>query len=198
MRYCCKKGVIRMKYHYFETLEQLCDSVVTVVSMACGEKAADPKTVCELRRRCDRQICELEDALFSDFLPPLERENIAACAHCLSRVIDRAADLASSIVSMPSSSRADEEQKICIRLCEVLHDDIALLKEIRKPSEMPSHRAFRALLAKGRSAHADALAKIGAGALPRSYANSIILCAKLRSELARSYDELLEIMLNNI
>ena len=189
------------KFRYFESLEELSNTALQAVKLSCKSKGCTKKEKQELsaiRLSADKCVCELEDALFADFLPPLERDSIAACAHCLSRVFDRAADLASSIVSMPSSSRADEEQKICIRLCEVLHDDIALLKKIRKPSEMPSHRAFRALLAKGRSAHADALAKIGAGALPRSYANSIILCAKLRSELARSYDELLEIMLNNI
>ncbi len=189
------------KFRYFESLEELSNSALQAVRLSCKSKGCTKKEKEELssiRLSADKCVCELEDALFADFLPPLERDSIAACAHCISRVIDRASDLASSILSMPSGSRADEEQKICIRLCEVLHADIALLKKIRKPSEMPSHRAFRALLAKGRSAHADTLSKISAGALPRSCANSIILCAKLRSELARSYDELLEIMLNNI
>jgi hypothetical protein len=189
------------KFRYFEALEELSDSVVQAVRISCKSKGCTKKGKEELssiRLSADKCVCELEDALFADFLPPLERDNIAACAHCLSRVIDRASDLAASIVCLPSNLRCDEEEKICIRLSELLHEDIALLRKIRKPSEMPSHRAFRALLAKGRNAHADALAKIGSGYLPRNAANSIILCAKLRSELARSYDELLEIMLNNI
>ena len=189
------------KFRYFESLEELSDSAVQAVRISCKSKGCTKKEKEELssiRLSADKCVCELEEALFADFLPPLERDNIAACAHCLSRVIDRASDLASSIVCMPSNSRYDEEQKICIRLCEALHEDIGLLKKIRKPSEMPSHRAFRALLAKGRNAHAEALSKISTGILPRNTANSIILCAKLRAELARSYDELLEIMLNNI
>ncbi|MBE6549722.1 MAG: hypothetical protein E7670_04760 [Ruminococcaceae bacterium] len=189
------------KFRYFESLEELSNSALQAVQLSCKSKGCTKKEKEELssiRLSADKCVCELEDALFADFLPPLERDSIAACAHCLSRVIDRAADLASSIVYIPTNSHYDEEPKICIRLCETLHADIALLKKIRKPSEMPSHRAFRALLAKGRNAHTKALAKISSGVLPRSTANSIILCAKLRSELARSYDELLEIMLNNI
>lgn len=189
------------KFRYFESLEELSDSAVQAVRISCQSKGCTKKekeALSSIRLSADKCVCELEDALFADFLPPLERDNIAACAHCLSRVIDRASDLAAAVVCLPKNSIYSEEPKICIRLCEALHEDIALLKKIRKPSEMPSHRAFRALLAKGRSAHAEALSKISAGSLPRNTANSIILCAKLRAELARSYDELLEIMLNNI
>lgn len=190
------------KFHYFEALEELSFSVVEAVRISCKSKCRTEKEKKELsaiRISADKCVCELEEALFADFLPPLERDSIAACAHCLSRVIDRAIDLEAYVFSLSSSAlRYDEEQKICIRLSELLHEDITLLKKIRKPSEMPSHRAFRALLAKGRSAHSEALSKISTGTLPRSAANHIILCAKLRTELARSYDELLEIMLNNI
>ena len=59
-----------VKYNYFDTLEQLSDRVVRVVTMACGDAGADSKIISELRKDCDRQICSLEDALFSDFLPP--------------------------------------------------------------------------------------------------------------------------------
>lgn len=189
------------KIRYFDSLEELSDSALQAVRISCKSKGCTKKEKEELsaiRLSADKCVCELEDALFADFLPPLERDSIAACAHCLSRVIDRASDLAMSIVCLPTNSNCDEEQKICIRLCETLHEDIDLLKKIRKPNVMPSHRAFRALLTKGRIAHTEALSKISAGSLPRNMANSIILCAKLRTELARSYDELLEIMLNNI
>lgn len=191
------------KFRYFESLEELSDSAVRAVRISCKSKGCTEKDKNELssiRLSADKCVCELEDALFADFLPPLERDGIAACAHCLSRVIDRASDLAASTVRLPLSysGKGDEEQRICIKLSEQLHEDIALLKKIRKPSEMPSHRAFRALLAKGRAAHFDAMSKISTGSLPRGFANSVILCAKLRTELARSYDELVEIMLNNI
>ena len=170
---------------------------ISCKSKGCVEK--DKEEISTIRLSADKCVCELEDALFADFLPPLERDGIAACAHCLSRVIDRASDLAASTLRFPPyNNKGDEEQKICIKLSEQLHEDITLLKKIRKPSEMPSHRAFRALLAKGRTAHSDTMAKISTGSLPRGFANSVILCAKLRTELARSYDELVEIMLNNI
>ena len=189
------------KFQYFEALEELSASAVRAVRLSCKSKGSTEKDKSELsaiRLSADKCVCELEDALFSDFLPPLERDGIAACAHCLSRVIDRASDLAASSRNSPYAQSGDDEQKICVRLCELLHEDITLLKKIRKPSEMPSHRAFRALLSKGRLAHTDSITKLNSGVIPKSRANSIILCAKLRAELARSYDELVEIMLNNI
>ena len=190
------------KFRYFEALEELSTSAVRAVRICCKSKGCvekDKEELSAIRISADKCVCELEDALFADFLPPLERDGIAACAHCLSRVIDRASDLAASAVRFPPyANKGDEEQKICIKLAEQLHEDIELLKKIRKPSEMPSHRAFRALLAKGRAAHSDTMSKISTGSLPRGFANSVILCAKLRTELARSYDELVEIMLNNI
>ena len=187
-----------MKYHYFETLEQLCDSVVTVVSMACGEKAADPKTVCELRRRCDRQICELEDALFSDFLPPLERDNIAACAHALSRVVDQAIELIGNSATYSGAGKPTEEGAVCIRLAAALKSAVSMLRRIRKPNETPDIQGYRALLGEGRSAHTAMLQKLHTGMLPRSAAQKIILTGRLRAELSHSFDELVEVMLGNI
>lgn len=189
------------KFQYFETLEALSASVVRAVTLACSRCGRDEKSkprINDLRLEADKLLCELEDALFSDFLPPLERDNIAACAHCLSRVIDRAADLEVSLRRLPPLLRESEEGKICIRLAEQLHADVGLLRKIRNPLEMPSHRAFRALLSEGRTAHGKEMARLGSTAFSRSAAQSVILCGKLRAELSRSFDELVEIMLNNI
>ena len=83
-----------VKYNYFENLEQISSLAEAAVKLACGGGArTEEKSISELRKSCDRLICELEDALFSDFLPPLERDNIAACAHSLSRVVDQASEL---------------------------------------------------------------------------------------------------------
>ena len=83
-----------VKYNYFENLEQLSDCAKQAVELACGGRIdTDSSSMSTLRRSCDRIVCELEDALFSDFLPPLERDTIAACAHGLSRVVDQATEL---------------------------------------------------------------------------------------------------------
>ena len=189
------------KFRYFEALEELSASVVRAVRICCArignaEKAKDE--LCSIRLAADKTVCALEDALFSDYLPPLERDSIAACAHCLSRVIDRASDLCSFTLRLPSFARESDEPRICIRLAECLHSDISLLRTIRKPSEMPSHREFRALLSKGRAAHSETMARVSTGAFPRNAASAAIMCGKLRAELSRSFDELVEIMLNNI
>lgn len=188
-----------VKYNYFEKLEQLSTLAESAVQLTCGNiPHRDPQDVSNLRKACDRLVCELEDALFSDFLPPLERENIAACAHCLSRVMDQASELLSYLSLMPPATKFNEEGKICIRLAAHIKDSIAMLPKIRKPDEMPDVQGFRQLLCEGRAAHAAMLSKLHAGVLPRSAAQVIIHTGRLRCELSRTFDELVEIMLNNI
>ena len=188
-----------VKYNYFETLKQLSALASDAISHACGTVA--PKggpAQGSIRKSSDRLVCELEDALFSDFLPPLERENLAACAHSLSRLTDRALELATHTALLPSMHRGHEEGKICIRLASELGRAIEMLPHIRKPSEMPDIQGFRRLLNEGRAAHAAMLDQLHTGILPRSMAQTIIMTGRLRAELSHSFDELVEIMLNNI
>lgn len=187
------------KYPYFESLEKLSASVVEAVRLSSeGSTKKGKEELFAIRHDSDKIVCELENALFSDFLPPLERDNIAACAHSLSRVIDRSVELSLCNGNLTAASMLHEEAKICVALAEQLHRDITLLRSIRKPSEMPALEEFRALLAEGRNAHTAMLAKISSGAFPRHVAECVNLCGKLRAELSRCFDETVEIMLNNI
>lgn len=185
-----------VKYNYFENLEKLSSLSLSAVLLACKEGSRGD--ISEMRKTGDRLVCETEDALFSDFLPPLERDNIAASAHCLSRVIDKASELLSDTACSPSFIRSNEEGKICIQLAEELHASISILKQIRKPDELPNTQGFRELLREGSLAHKRMLQKLHSGSIPRSCAEAIILTGRLRSELSRAFDELVEIMLNNI
>ena len=188
-----------VKYNYFEKLEQLSTLAESAVRLTCDNiPHRDTQDLSNLRRASDRLICELEDTLFSDFLPPLERESIAACAHCLSRVMDQASELLSYLALLPPAARVNEEGTVCIRLASHIRSSIALLPKIRKPDELPDAQGFRQLLSEGREAHAAMLTKLHAGVLPRSSAQAIILTGRLRSELSHAFDELVEIMLNNI
>lgn len=185
------------KYRYFDVLEALAADMSRAVSLACGGRC---KNRCDelnqLRRTCDKKICELEDALFADFLPPLERDNIAACAHGMSRVIDRAVALSATHGGQSSLSfRPDEGELICRQLAGLLCENVALLRNIRKPSEMPTLRSFRELLGKGRACHAERVRRSGTGS-PQSA--SVLMCGRLLQELSDCFDELVEIMLNNI
>ena len=187
-----------IKYKYFEALERISALACDAVSLACGSDLGKTRAMSEIRKACDGQVCELEDTLFSDFLPPLERDNIAACAHSLSRVVDKASDLLGNILYMPSVAKANEEGRVCVRLAESLRDSVQMLRHIRKPDEMPDIQGFRNMLSEGRAAHCSMLSKLHSGSLPRSCAQGIIMTGRLRSEISRSFDELVEIMLNNI
>jgi hypothetical protein len=188
-----------VKYNYFEKLGQLATLAESAVQLTCGNiPHRDPRDVSHLRRASDRLICEMEDALFSDFLPPLERENLAACAHCLSRVMDQASELLSALAPLPLSSKFNEEGQICIKLAAHVKRATEMLPRIRKPDEIPDTQGFRLLLSEGGNAHSALLARLHAGVLPRSAAQVIIFTGRLRVELSRAFDELVEIMLNNI
>ncbi len=187
------------KYHYFEELESLANDMAQAVRLCCEDGNKKSGELQKLRRNCDKKICELEKILFSDFLPPLERDNIAACAHCISRVIDRCLEFAATVTTaFPGGIKQNEECEVCISLADTLVKNISLLRNIRKPSEMPSLHSFRDLLEKGRNVHTAMMKKMNSGAIPRSAAQSLFQCTKLRNELSRCFDELVEIMLNNI
>lgn len=185
-----------VKYNYFENLEKLSLLSTSAVAAACTGEDAD--RISDIRRGCDRLVCETEDALFSDFLPPLERDNIAATAHTLSRVIDQACELISAPSVNAAFMRCNEEAVICVRLAEELSREISTLKRIRRPEQIPDLQGFRKLLTEGRCAHKRMVERLRCGALSKSYGEAIILTGRLRSELSRAFDELVEIMLNNI
>ena len=188
-----------MKYDYFYSLEQLSLLARDAVTLACTKTpSVDAPSISSLRKKCDRLICELEDTLFSDFLPPLERETIAGCAHCLSRVVDQASDLLCHAAYSTLGEKNNEEGKICVLLSQKLVESISLLKKIRKPDETPDPQGFRALLAEGRCAHTTMLSRLHMGTIPKSAAQTIILTGRLRAELSRAFDEVVEIMLHNI
>jgi hypothetical protein len=185
-----------VKYRYFETLEQISRLSREAVQLSCGSATAKAQTdAAALRKNCDRLVCELEDTLFVDFMPPLERNNIAACAHSLSRVIDASWDLMGHI---SPCVRVGEEGEVCEALAEELTRSIAQLRHIRKPEEAPNLQGFRDLLCRGRQAHRVSLQKLRQGAIPRSAAEAVFATGRLRAELSHAFDEVVEIMLNNI
>lgn len=184
-----------VKYRYFETLEQLCALAENAVRLACGSVPRGRTDISALRKSCDQLICELENALFSDFLPPLERDSIAACAHGLSRVTDASEEL---LNHRPNGWLRNEEGEVCVALAEELTRSIALLRHLRKPEKSPDLQGFRALLSKGRQLHQAQLWGLRTGATPRSAAEAVLATGRLRGELSRCFDRVVEIMLNNI
>ena len=192
--------MVKGKYNYFDDLEALSTLSLSATSLACSISDGEPTGVClsDLRRECDRLICKIEDALFSDFLPPLERDSIAAMTHCLSRVIDRSADILSDPYTTAAFMQSNQESIVCVKLANELKNGIFMLRRIKKPSECPDLRGHRELLSEGRQAHKNMLCAVRSGKISKCHREAIILTARLRTELSEAFDKLIEVMLNNI
>ena len=203
--------------NYFDVLDVLSKNACEAVSIACGypsgacsqnDRKCDKKSDCNkkgnkerlsfLRCECDRTICSIEDALFSDFIPPLQRDNIASLAHGFARIINRASEHYNTAWGKQSAAIENEEEKLCVLLSEKLSQNTAMLRQIRNPEKTPSLTEFRAMLRKAGEAHNDYLSKIGSGAVPRSCAMRAFSTARLRFEISRCFDGLIEVMLGNI
>ena len=184
-----------VKYNYFEDLEKLSSLSLSAVIHACG---GESQSIPGLRPECDALVCRIEDNLFADFLPPLERDNIAAAAHCLYRIVDRVYELRSEPYADASFMRSNDEAVVCIKLARELSQAVLLLRRIRRPEEMPCLQRYRELLDEGRAAHRRMLSRVRSGSVSKSRAEAIILTGRLRGELSLAFDEIIEIMLNNI
>ena len=186
-----------VKYNYFEVLDEMALYAHNAVKAVCAE-GGSKKIFSEIRSDCNKTLFSLENALFSDFLPPLERDNIAAYAHCLSRVVDTATEHFALSHSIGISRRKSEEERICLELAAEIKKSTSMLKKLKKPGEIPNIEKFRELLHAGLELHNAEISKINSGSLPKAYAQSVLSVGRLRIELSRCFDELLEIMLNNI
>ena len=185
------------KFDYFEALEKLADLAVMAIGCACIENAPK-KPLTEIRYDCDNTLYTLEESLFEEFLPPLERDNIAAYAHCLSRVVDSAAEHIALCCLNGTSKRKTEEEKICYELALKIKENTYILRTLKKTSELPEIEDFRSQTRTAFEAHSNDLSMIRSGAIPKSLAHNVISAGRMRIELSRCFDELLEIMLNNI
>ena len=189
------------KIDYFDTLVRISElsekSVILASDSSCNKNISS--VAAELREECDHLDFELEDSLFADFLPPLERNSIAACAHSLSRIIEKANDLSIYQESTKAPlGYKNEECIVCVKLAAELKKHTSALKTIRKPTGTPDIEGFRRILDEGRSANKSFIKKIRHGTLPTSAMRISILTSRLRFELSRAFDDIIEIMLGNI
>lgn len=188
------------KINYFDSLERLGVLCNRAVFLACssGRQSSIGELV-SIRHSVDKIICELEKTLFSDFMPPLERASIAACAHSLGRIVDKCAE----ILNFRSTKyflgeKKNKEAELCIRLAQSIEENIFRLRKIKKPQELPDFLGFRKLIFEARTAHSLLQRKLNSGVYPRNAAQSLLLLGQLRNELAYCFDDIIEIMLNNI
>jgi uncharacterized protein Yka (UPF0111/DUF47 family) len=188
------------KFNYFDSLEHLALLSTRAVFIACNsQKASAQGEIASIRHSADRLLCDIESVLFSDFMPPLERASICSCAHSVARVIERCND----IVTYRSSKnlfgeKRNREAELCVRLSELIEENTMRLRHIKRPEELPDLIGFRKLTNEARTAHSNLQKKLNSGIYARSAQQSLCLLGKLRCELSRSFDELVEVMLKNV
>ena len=188
------------KLNYFDSLERLALFSSRAVFIACSPQGYTSRSeLVDMRHSADVIICELEKALFSDFMPPLERHNIAACAHSLERILEKSSEILNYHSSKSFfTEEKNKEAEICIRLSASIEKNIFRLRKIKRPEELPDFAGFRDLLTEARSSHNDLERKLSTGAFPPSSHRTLDLYGRLRSELSHCFDDIVEIMLNNI
>jgi hypothetical protein len=187
------------KHNYFESFDTLTECACLAVNAACAEASRLNKiTFDELHKRSNEIICNLEVALFEDFIPPLERDGIAAFAHRLARIIDAAEEHMAICLSRPPMRKKSEEELICIQLAQKIKECVSILPTLRKKGELPDIQGFRSLAATAASAHNADIVKINSGALPKACIYPLLSVSNLRSRIVSSFDMLVELMLDNI
>lgn len=188
------------KYNYFDSLEKLSLLSSRAVFLACSPpRASAHAELLSIRHLSDKMLCELERTLFGDFMPPLDRAGISRAAHGLCRIIARCGDIASYRNGKSSSAdRKSKEAELCIRLSQLIEETVSRLRYIKRPDELPDIVGFRRLLCDAQSAHTLLLKKLSSGAYPRAALPSLCLLCALRRELSRTFDLLVEVMLENV
>ena len=188
-----------VKYNYFDALESLSECAYKATFAACSESSMNAKkTISEIRAKADDTLLSLEKSLFSDFLPPLERDDIAAYAHTLSSVVDTAAEHSALCSYERSGARKSAEETICLQIADKIKESTAILKKIKSQSDMPDIQKFRQLLREGVDSHSSEVSRISFSVGGITQTQKILSTARLRRDLSRCFDCLLEVILNNI
>ena len=123
----------------YEITEGCCEAV----KYACKKRVQSYTKIGKIRAGSYKVLCELERALFSDFLPPLDRAAIAAYAHALCELTDAALiySRSSPIQYIPTSQKGFDYY--CTSLAEIFKESVSLLEKIKKSSDIPRIEEFR-------------------------------------------------------
>ena len=188
------------RFNYYDCLERLSVLSSRAVFIACSAASPSHKEeISAVSLTADKALCELERTLFSEFMPPLERADIAALAHALSRVIDAAYEL-SAVRGRETHflERKNREADICIRLSQMIEEGVSGLRHLKRPDQLPDLVGFRKLICDARLWHAGTERKMWSGLYPRAAQGYLSLLCALRRSLDACFDTLIETMLSNI
>ena len=181
------------KINYFEILEEisvLCSRAVFLTSGSTRQILQKSLPECQdLQNQCIEKIRSLENFLFTDFLPPLERRSIAEAAHGMSKIIECSCKIIFQKLQRSSYDKRASEAERCIKLAELLEESVKLLKKIKKPNTSPKSKEFRENLLQARNL---------SRASQKRQSPSSLYMNELREELSDCFDKIIEIMLCNI
>lgn len=181
------------KINYFEILEEISLLCTRSVYLASGNtRPLLQKSLLEcqeLQKQCLQKICTLEDFLFTDFLPPLERRSIAEAAHGMGKIIECSHKIIFQKLQRSGYDKRAKEGEVCIKLAEILEESIAILKKIKKPNQTPNTKEFREILLSSRNSAKN---------YQKKQSPSSLCMTELREELSHCFDRIIEIMLCNI
>lgn len=181
------------KINYFELLEEisvLCSRSVFLASSSTRTLLQRALTESiEIQEKYSKKLCILEEFLFTDFLPPLQRRSIAEAAHEMGKVIYCSHKVIIQKLQRSGYDKRPKEPDVCIKLAELIEESVGLLKKIKKPDQTPKIAEFRELLISSRSS---------ARPIQKRQSSSSLLMNELREELSDCFDKIIEIMLCNI
>ena len=187
------KRVAMQKINYFELLEEISVLCSRSVFLASGSTRALLQGALaeniKIQEEYVKRVSVLEEFLFTDFLPPLQRRSIAEAAHEMGKVIECSHRVITQRLQRSGYDKRSRESDVCIRLAELIEESVGLLKKIKKPNQTPKINEFREILITSRKS-----AKI----LQKRQGSSSLCMTELREELADCFDKIIEIMLCNI
>ena len=181
------------KINYFALLEELSVLCSRAVFLAAESNRSQLQKalseISSIENQATNKLCELENALFKDFLPPLERRSIAEAGHRLCKVISHSAQILGKRAQRASYDRRPREPDVCITLSELLEESVMMIKKIKKPNQMPKIKEFREILNK---------ARISSRSTQKKQNSTALLLSELREDISDCFDGIIEIMLCNI
>ena len=175
-------------------MQALTDKSTEAVRFACKICTSGSQKIEEIGKDVQKSLCELELALLSDFLPPLDRSSIAAYAHSLCNVIDTALTYAKLSHTYHRVSGRCKFESTCISLCELLTQGTSILQGIKKSAQAPKLEEFRE---KKGAAMRSLYEELDVFQSPRS-SQFFHARYQLISSISRAFDTLIELILKNI
>ena len=162
------------KQNYFDLLEQLsllCTKAVHLHSS--GERGRALREISRLENEANVILSDIEERLFKDFMPVLERSSIAASAHAICRVID---------LCLIGAGEGEVADVMCFELAQRIKTEVFRIRRIKKSNELPDRNGFR-----------SAFIRLCASSKKPSRASLL-----LAEELCLCFDRTVEVMLKNI